>query len=299
MSARVAVVIPCFNDGALVGEAVASVREREPIEVVVVDDCSTEPATRAVVDRLEADGVRVVRHARNRGLGEARMSGVAATSAPYVFPLDADDLCVPGTLAAMADLLDADPGAAVCLGDYEEFGDHSSIVAIPDRLDRYRLAWTNEYGPALFRRTTLVAVDGWRQPGHTHAAYEDWHLMMSLAERGERAVRLPHGVCIYRRRLHGERALAVARSKHRALYRSLRRAHPSLYRELRAHWRACDLPVRRKALYPLVYGPRPRLHRLERAVRFWLDRRGLWTLRRGAPATPAGAAAPGARRSAG
>lgn len=279
-AARVAVVIPCFNDGALVTEAVASVQEDEPVEVVVVDDCSTEPATQAVIDRLEADGVHVVRQPRNRGLGEARMAGVAATHAPYVFPLDSDDLCVPGTLAAMADLLDADPDAAVCLGDYEEFGDHSSIVAVPDRLDPYRLAWTYEYGPALFRRTTLVAVDGWRQPGHTHAAYEDWHVIMSLAERGERAVRMPHDVPIYRRRLHGPRALEVARSKHRALYRDLRRAHPGLYRGMRAHWRACDLPVKRKALYPIIYGPRPRFHRLERAVRFWMDRHGIWTLRR-------------------
>ena len=280
MSARVAVVIPCFNDGRLVTEAVASVREDEPVEVVVVDDCSTDPETQAVMDRLQAEGVHVVRHPVNRGLGETRMSGVAATTAPYVFPLDSDDLCVPGTLGAMADLLDADPRAAVCIGDYEEFGDHSSIVAVPDKLDRYRLAWTYEYGPALFRRTPLVEVDGWRQPGHTHAAYEDWHVIMSLAERGEAAVRMPHGVPIYRRRLHGPRALEVARAKHRALYRDLRRAHPGLYRDMRAHWRACDLPLSRKALYPVIYGPRPRFHRLERAVRFWMDRHGIWTLRR-------------------
>jgi glycosyltransferase involved in cell wall biosynthesis len=280
VSARVAVVIPCFNDGAFVSGAVDSVAESEPVEVVVVDDASTDPSTRATIDDLERAGVHVVRHERNRGLGEARMTGVAATVARYVFPLDSDDLCVPGTLAAMADLLDASPDAAVCLGDYEEFGDHESIVAVPDRLDLYRLAWTNEYGPALFRRSTLLAVDGWRQPGHTHAAYEDWHLLMSLAERGERAVRTPHGQPIYLRRLHGDRALALARRKHRRLYRDLRKAHAGLYREMRVHWRACDLPRRRKALYPLIYGPRPRFHRFERAVRFWLDRRGLWTLRR-------------------
>jgi len=280
LSARVAVVIPCFNDGGFVPEAVASIRETEPVEVVVVDDCSNDAATRETIARLEREGVRVVRHERNRGLAEARMTGVAATTAPYVFPLDADDLCVPGTLAAMADRLDAAPEAAVCLGDYAEFGDHESIVAVPDRLDPYRLAWTYEYGPALFRREPLLAVDGWRHPGHTHAAYEDWKLVMSLAEHGEQAVRMPPGVPIYRRRLHGERALAVARRKHRALYRELRRSHPRIYRDLGSHWRACELPPLRKALYPVIYGPRPRLHRFERAVRFWLDRRGLWTLRR-------------------
>jgi len=91
---------------------------------------------------------------------------------------------------------------------------------------------------------------------------------------------MPHDVPIYRRRQHGPRALEVARAKHRALYRDLRRAHPGLYRGMREHWRACDLPVKRKALYPIIYGPRPRMHRLERAVRFWMDRHGIWTLRR-------------------
>jgi glycosyltransferase involved in cell wall biosynthesis len=279
VSARVAVLIPCFDDGALLDAAVSSIEEDEPVEIVVIDDGSTDPDTLDKLAELERDGVRIVRHEPNRGLGEARMTGVRATSAPYLFPLDADDLAVPGTLAAMADLLDADPRAAACFGDYAEFGDHESVIAVPDQLDPFRLAYTYEYGPALFRRTVLEATSGWCQPNHPRAAYEDWHLVMTLAERGERAVRMPPGVVIYRRRLHGERMLTIARRKHRRLYRDLRRAHPRLFADLQGHRRRSDLSALRKLLYPLVYGGRPRLP-FEQKVRFWLDRRGLWTLRR-------------------
>src|SRR5918999_2757642 len=101
MPARVAVVIPCHDDGPLAVAAVESIDEQEPVEVVVVDDGSTDPATAEALDGLRARGVSVVRQ-ENAGLGAARMAGVAATSAPYVYPLDSDDLLEPGALAALA-----------------------------------------------------------------------------------------------------------------------------------------------------------------------------------------------------
>lgn len=275
---RVAVIVPCFNDGALLTEAVASARAvPEPVELVVVDDGSTEPDTLDVLDRLEGDGIRVV-HQRNTGLSGARMTGVAATVAPYVLPLDADDLLVPETLPQMADLLDADPQAAVCFGDYAEFGGPRDLVrAVPERLDPFRIAYANEYPvSALFRRTALERVGGWRLVSW---GYEDWDLWMALAEEGLPAIHAGPGRLTYRRRLHGERMLTQAKRNHRALYRQLRERHPRLFARIAEHRRASDMPAARRLLYPVVYGGRPRF-RAERHVKALLDRSRLWTLRR-------------------
>lgn len=275
---RIAVVIPCFNDGTVLTEAVASLDgAREPLEVLVVDDGSTDPATLAVLDELEAGGTRVL-HQANTGLSGARNAGVAATDAPYVFPLDADDLAVPEALTAMADLLDADPQAAVAFGDYTEFGTIEEIVrATPEWLDPYRLAYTNEYPvSALFRRTALQEVGGWAPIRY---GYEDWDLWISLAERGCRSAHTGPGVVTYRRRLHGERMLTAAKRRHRELWRTIRGRHPQLWREIREHRRRSDLSPLRKALYPYVYGGRPRFAWERRAKRL-LDRAGVWTLRR-------------------
>jgi glycosyltransferase involved in cell wall biosynthesis len=57
---RVAVVVPCFNDGATLRETITSIDEPEPIELVVVDDGSTDPDTLAVLTELAAAGTRVV-----------------------------------------------------------------------------------------------------------------------------------------------------------------------------------------------------------------------------------------------
>lgn len=274
---RVAVIIPCYNDGTFITGALASLQEDEPLEVVIVDDASTDPVTIEILGQVEADGTRVVRHAHNAHLSAARMTGVGVTTAPYVYPLDADDQAVPGALTALADRLDAVPAAAVAAGDYEEFGTQSLVRAVPATLDPFRVAYCNEYPvTALFRRTALEQTGGWRVGLR---GYEDWDLWMSFAQAGLRMEHLGAGTPIYRRRLHGERMLTAARREHTSLYRDLRRSHPALFAALRDHRRASPMPLRRKLLYPIVYGGRPRTQ-AELLVKRWLDEHHLWTLRR-------------------
>ena len=114
MSARqgsVAVVIPCHDDGPTLEEAVASVLEQDvAAEVIVVDDGSTDPSTHALLDRLTAAGVRVLRQ-DNRGPGPARMAGMRATQAEYALPLDADDRLMPGALRLLRTALERNPRA--------------------------------------------------------------------------------------------------------------------------------------------------------------------------------------------
>lgn len=274
--ARIAVIIPCYRDGELAAEAVASVREDEPVELVVVDDASEDTTTHAALERLEAGGIRVIRHERNRGLSAARCTGLEVTSAPYVFPLDADDLAMPDVLGPMASVLDAHREAAVCFGDYAEFGSAERTRAVPARIDPYRLAYTNEYPvSALFRRDVLESVGGWT----SIEAYEDWHLWMTLAERGHTGVHFGYGVITYRRRLHRERMLARARASHPRLYARLRDDHPRLFGELAEHRRQSHLHRARKLLYPYVYGRRRRYPWEDRVKRMF-ERLGVWTLER-------------------
>jgi len=275
--ARIAVVIPCFNDGLLLDEAVASVQEAEHVELVVIDDCSTDGETAEITDRLRSEGVRVVRHDVNRGLSEARNTGLQVTSAPYVFPLDADDLAVSGALGGMADRLERETTASVCYGDYLEFGTHEIVRAVPPTLDPFRIAVTNEYPvTALHRRATLEEIGGWRTLG---AGYEDWDLWMALAERGDSGAYFGAGALTFRKRFHGSRMLTRARRDHRELYRNLRAGHPGLFRDLGRYRRASDLSAVRKALYPIVYGGRRRFA-FELRVKRALDQVGVWTLRR-------------------
>src|SRR5260370_8545488 len=101
---RMAVVIPCYNDGTFLPDALASVREQEACELVVVDDGSTDEATLTLLDRLSNGGVRILRQA-NSGVASARMAGGYAPSARHIYPLDAHDLIAPGPLTPPAGAL--------------------------------------------------------------------------------------------------------------------------------------------------------------------------------------------------
>src|SRR5262249_913629 len=152
-----------------------------------------------------------------------------------VFPLDADDLVLPGVLSAMADKLDADPQAAVCFGDYLEFGSHELVRAVPRQIDGFRLAYVNEHPvSSLLRRDLLVSFGGLR-PSVT--GYEDWDLWLTIAERGLTGIYMGAGTLTFKKRFHGERMLTVAKRQHRQLYQQMRVDHPDVFDELGRHRR--------------------------------------------------------------
>jgi glycosyltransferase involved in cell wall biosynthesis len=229
--ARVAVVIPCYNDGATVGDTVASVREQEPCELVVVNDGSTDETTLGVLKRLEDEGVMVV-HQENSGLSAARNAGVGATTAPYVYPLDADDKLAPGALTALADALDAHPELAVVWGFTRAFGESTHMVTHAPHLDPWRVTFFNQLPySALFRRSAVEEVGGWALKG----GYEDWELWMKLAEGGFQGRRVP--IVATRYRVHGSRMWSEAVARHEEIVSVLRERHPSLFGRRRVNWR--------------------------------------------------------------
>jgi glycosyltransferase involved in cell wall biosynthesis len=122
------VVIPCFNDGPLVQEAMSCLDRREPTETVVVDDASTDVATLAALAQLRNERIKVARHDVNHRPSTPRMTGLRETRAPVVFLLDSDDLVAPRSLTPLADLLSSRPEIAIAWSDYEEFGTRSRVL---------------------------------------------------------------------------------------------------------------------------------------------------------------------------
>jgi len=242
---RVAVIVPCFDDGATLGEAVGSLADEEPHELVVVDDGSTDSATLRVLDELEAAGIRVI-HQENGGLSAARMAGVRATTAPYVFPLDADDVLSRGALGVLADALDRHPDAKIAWGDVEIFGDFEGRVAGARSFDPWQLTYVSEIPVAsLLRRDALLEAGGWQLRG-----YEDWDLWMTFAEQGWDGVYVPRTAI--RHRQHGRRLAGSMLSSFATVYAGLRERHRPLFEARRANWRRSRAPWRTRLLFPLI-----------------------------------------------
>ncbi len=118
---RVSVIVPAYNVERELEPTVASLLAQtlpaKQLEVIIVDDGSTD-GTGAVADRLAARyaDVQVV-HQQNRGVSAARSAGIAAASGTYLAFVDAGDMLLPGTLQPAADLL-ADHGDEIDLVCY-------------------------------------------------------------------------------------------------------------------------------------------------------------------------------------
>lgn len=99
----VTVVIAAWNAADTIGRAIDSaLAQTIPVEVVVIDDASTDDTS----DRAEAAAggdprVRVLRQARNQGPSAARNRAIDVSTAPWIAVLDADDFMEPGRLAAL------------------------------------------------------------------------------------------------------------------------------------------------------------------------------------------------------
>jgi GT2 family glycosyltransferase len=219
----VTVVIPCFGHGEFLGEAVASTLGQEggAPRVVVVDDGSTDAATRAAYGQLP-EGVELLRQ-ENAGVAAARNAGAAAAETPYLLMLDADDRLRPRALGTLRAPLEAEPALGFAYGDAEFFGAWSGRLAFPD-FDGYRLLHRSIVtATSLMRRTMFEAVGGF----DTTLPYEDWDFYLGALESGWAGRRVPEVVLDYRR--HESSRLAGDRADYRRNYRAIRAKHAALY----------------------------------------------------------------------
>jgi hypothetical protein len=138
------VVIPCYNYGRFLPEAVESALAQPgvDVEVIVVDDCSVDDS-RVVAERLAAlhPEVRLLRNRHNCGHVRSFNAGWKASAGDLVVKLDADDLLAPGALSRAAALFEAYPSVGLVYGHPRHF---ASVVPPVSRL--YVVQWTTWAG---------------------------------------------------------------------------------------------------------------------------------------------------------
>ncbi|MBV9019456.1 MAG: glycosyltransferase [Ktedonobacteraceae bacterium] len=193
---RVSVIVPLYNQGRYVQEAIDSVKAStyNNVEIIVVNDGSTDEETHEVFDGLE--GVMKVRKP-NGGLSSARNAGIAVSSGQFIMPLDADDkihhLYIEKAVRAL--LNNSELAYVTCysrnFGAFESV--HPPIGYVPDLM-----LFMNTSGRSmnLYRKEALKKVNGYDEE---MISYEDWDLLLSLHEKGFIGDVLPIEMSYYRR----------------------------------------------------------------------------------------------------
>jgi glycosyltransferase involved in cell wall biosynthesis len=109
----VSVIIPTYNRGWIIQEAIDSVLEQDfaDIELIVVDDGSSDNTPEIL--RAYGSDIQVIRQS-NRGVSAARNRGIQASAGRWIALLDSDDLWLPQKLARQVDFFSAHPDAMIC-----------------------------------------------------------------------------------------------------------------------------------------------------------------------------------------
>lgn len=227
---RVAVVIPCYNHAHYLPEAVGSVlaQGERRWELIIVDDGSPDDTAAVAEGLIRANPGRAIRLLRqpNRGLAASRNAGIAAATAPYVVPLDADDMLEPQFIAATAAVLDVRPEAGFVYTQAQRFGAETTMLRPePYRLKRLRSHCT--LLPAtLIRRAAWAAVGGFSADPALRG-YEDWAFWVALGAAGWRGELLPRPLLRYRRAAGS--MVTGAQRRDLELRAAIIARHPELY----------------------------------------------------------------------
>lgn len=208
----VSVVMAAYNARPFIEHTCRSVlaQRHACLELIVVDDGSTDGTGDVVAALGEADSrVRLLTQS-NSGVAAARNAGIAAARGAFVAPIDSDDIWAPAKLERQVRRLreaGPDAGLAYCWWAWIDQAGH-----ILDRSPRWEIEgfvlpklvevnFTGNASVPLFRRAALDVVGGYsvdlRERGCQGC--EDWDLALRVAERFAVAA-VPAVLVGYRRR---------------------------------------------------------------------------------------------------
>jgi len=216
----VSIIIPTYNCGVLIGDAVRSAlaQTHRPIEVIVVDDGSTDDTPERL--KAYAGDIRYIRQ-ENAGAGAARNHGAAEASGEFIAVLDADDTCPSERIEAQLRLIQRDEriGAVTCTAKFMSYdgsprSDQWGEDAPPDE-PGVRPIWSGPEGwifdnsvlprlvrspflapnTLLMRRARFLALGGYDT---TLARAEDYDLLLRFAQAG-RIGHVPRALYHYRK----------------------------------------------------------------------------------------------------
>jgi glycosyltransferase involved in cell wall biosynthesis len=208
MRLSTSVVIPCYNPGGYLAEALASVCcQTLPVrEIIMIDDGSTPPVE--LPKNWRGPTITLIR-TKNRGAGAARNVGISQCSGDLVAFLDADDLWHPEKVEKQTRAFESNPG---CVAGFTRcsikpgffgFGPYPPIDVSDDEF--LLVLWYNNFFPpsaTTVRRTVLKQVGYFRQD---LGICEDMELWLRILRCGS-FVHVPEPLCHYRR--HSQQSTA-------------------------------------------------------------------------------------------
>ena len=199
MNPRISIIIPCYNHGQYIREAISSVEkctDKSLYEVIIVNDGSTDAFTIEEMGRLANDGYHVINQI-NQGLGRTRNNGIKAAKGEYILPLDSDNRIRPEYIYESLKILDTHPEIAMVYGDAQFFGDKDKRHVIGEFNLQNMMVENQIDACAVYRKSVWQAVGGYDEKMPI-MGYEDWDMWMNMTFKNYKFHYVPEILFDYR-----------------------------------------------------------------------------------------------------
>jgi len=225
----VTVVIPCYNYGQYLNEAIDSVLAQtlQPAKIIVINDGSTDD-TKARLKKYEKNKLFEIIHKENGGVISAKNLGLSKSQTYWTLFFDADDVLMPDFLEKTVGRA-LDTGSDVIYTDMELFGPSEFAIFHAGAFSLPRLIRKNFIHNSSLMSTSMLKQVGGYKP-IMKDGLEDWELYLSLAEQGARFGYVPEVIFRYRQHASSKSRNGAVLQKEKELYRLIVSLHPRLRR---------------------------------------------------------------------
>lgn len=196
-SPKVSVIIPCYNQGAFLKEAVDSVLNStyKNYEIIIINDGSTDDFTIQLFESYNPRSSKII-HTDNQGPAAARNTGIGVAKGEYILPLDADDKISAEYMAEAVSVLDSSPDIGIVYSFAEMFGAKNGKWRLPAYSLDLMLTFNVIFCTAFYRKTDWMKVKGYKSD--IPFGKEDWEFWLSLIELGVQVYQIPYVHFYYR-----------------------------------------------------------------------------------------------------
>lgn len=215
---KVSVVIPCYNQGQYIDEAVESVLSQtfQDYEIIIVNDGSTDDFTNEILKNYNKPKTTVI-HTKNQGLSAARNNGIRSSNGEYILPLDADDKIGSDFIQKTIQIIQNDIDIKAVSSYVQLFGDFDTKPTPQGGTIKDFLHYNNTTATSLYRKKDYLSIGGYDES--YKSGYEDWDFWLRLLKGGGKIVMIPEFIFFYRKK--AESMLIETEKNHLNLYKKI------------------------------------------------------------------------------
>ena len=196
---KISVIIPCFNQGEYIFDAITSVQNQtyRNWQIIIINDGSTDQLTNDILKNIKLPGVEVI-NTENKGLSSARNTAITYSSGEYILPLDADDKIAPTYMEKAIQAFEQNPELKLvyCRGRY--FGLKSDVIpySVKPLLIKDLLQYNFIFNSAFYRKKDFISCGGYSE--EMKDGWEDWDLWIRLLKNDMKLYQIPEEHFFYR-----------------------------------------------------------------------------------------------------